>query len=59
MIQRWNEGFEEEREHLGENQGVPKWLSPNEVIQKLQIQNQLNWNQAKKGGQKPYCHSQL
>ena len=47
MILRWNDGFEEERELLGENQGVPKWLSPNEMIPKLQIQNQLNWKPGK------------
>ena len=47
MLLRWNDGFEEEREHLGENQGVPKWLSPNEMIPKLQIQNQLNWKPRK------------
>ena len=34
--------FEKKLKHLGESQGVPKWLSPNEMIQKLQIQNQLN-----------------
>ena len=45
--------FEREMKHLGESQGVPKWLSPNEMIQKLQTQNQLNWKPGKEKRAKP------
>ena len=50
MILRWNDGFEEDREHLGENQGVPKWLSPNEMIQTPNSKpTQLKIKQRKEG----------
>ena len=56
MIPRWNNSFDEEREHLGENQGVPKWLSPNEMIQNSKFKTNSTKNQANKRGQKPGCH---
>ena len=50
-MERW---LEREMKHLGESQGVPKWLSPNEMIPKLQIKP--TENQANRRGQKPGCH---
>ena len=41
---------------MGENQGVPKWLSPNEMIQNSKFKTNSTENQAKKRGQKPGCH---
>ena len=41
---------------MGENQGVPKWLSPNEMIQNYKFKTNSTENQAKKRGQKPGCH---
>jgi len=41
---------------LGENQGIPKWLSPNEMIQNSKPKpTQLKIKQRKRG-QKPGCH---
>ena len=41
---------------MGESQGVPKWLSPNEEIQNSKFKTNSTENQAKKRGQKPGCH---
>ena len=41
---------------MGESQGVPKWLSPNEVIQNSKFKTNSTENQAKKRGQKLVCH---
>ena len=41
---------------MGENQGVPKWLSPNEMIQNSKFKTNSTENQANKRGQKPGCH---
>ena len=41
---------------MGENQGVPKWLSPNEMIQNSKFKTNSTENQAKKRGQKLGCH---
>ena len=41
---------------MGENQGVPKWLSPNELIQNSKFKTNSTENQAKKRGQKTDCH---
>ena len=41
---------------MGENQGVPKWLSPNEMIQNSKYKTNSTENQGKKRGQKPGCH---
>ena len=41
---------------MGENQGVPKWLSPNEMIQNFKFKTNSTENQANKRGQKPGCH---
>ena len=41
---------------MGENQGIPKWLSPNEMIQNSKPKINSAENQAKKRGQKPGCH---
>ena len=57
LDQGWNDGCEEEREHLGENQGVPKWLSPNEMIQNSKFKTNSTENQGNKRGQKPGCHN--
>ena len=40
---------------MGENQGIPKWLSPNEMIQNFKPKANSAENQAKKRGQKPGC----
>ena len=42
--------------HLGENQGIPKWSSPNGMIQNSKSKINSAENQAKKRGQKPGCH---
>ena len=41
---------------MGGNLGVPKWLSPNEMIQNSKFKTNSTENQAKKKGQKPGCH---
>ena len=41
---------------MGENQGIPKWLSPNEMIQNSKLKINSAENQTKKRGQKPGCH---
>ena len=41
---------------MGENQGIPKWLSPDEMIKNSKFKTNSTENQAKKRGQKPGCH---
>ena len=49
--------LEREMEHLGESQGVPKWLSPNVMIKNSKFKTNSTENQAKKRGQKPDYHT--
>ena len=42
---------------MGENHGIPKWLSPNEMIQNSKFKTNSAENQAKKKtAKKPVCH---